>query len=491
MQTLSILIPAYNERPTLLSLLCKVLTVDLAQEGLRKEIVVVDDGSTDGTREIVARLGEDWQAVMAPALRRRGIDPDRACAYAEIVGLLHPENRGKTAALRTGVDAMRGEYAVIQDADLEYDPEDYHRLLHPILNGHADVVYGSRFAGTERRVLLFWHSLGNNLLTTLSNMATNLNLTDMETCYKAFRGDILRNINIESERFGFEPEITIKIAKLGYRIYEVPISYHGRGYDSGKKITWRDGVETLYCIGKYSLSSKVVKENVLEETLEKMSGLTHLNTHMFQTIRPWLGKRIAEAGSGHGNITHHLVSAAEEVIATDLEEPALSRLREAFGEYDNVFITPWDMTRALPLPEGAQPPDTVVCLNVLEHIEDEKGALDRTRELLVPTDGRLVLLVPAHEELFSPLDEQLGHHRRYTEETLRGALERSDFEVEHLQWFNFLGYFGWRLNSSRGGDRLPTGQLALYQAVSPYTLALERKLKPRWGLSLIAVARPR
>jgi glycosyltransferase involved in cell wall biosynthesis len=228
MSSLSVVIPVYNEVATLESLVDRVLAVDV--EGL--DIICVDDGSTDGTREVL-------QERIAP----KGVQV-----------ILHEHNQGKGAALRTGFKAARGDLVIVQDADLEYDPEDYPKLIGPILSGRADVVFGSRFAGGEpHRVLYFWHYLVNRGLTLLSNMLTNLNLTDMEVGYKVFRREVLEQIEIEEDRFGFEPEITAKVAKLGCRIYEVGISYSGRTYEDGKKIGWRDGVAALRCIFKYNL----------------------------------------------------------------------------------------------------------------------------------------------------------------------------------------------------------------------------------------------
>ena len=220
---LSIVIPVYNEVEFVEALVEKVRA---AAPGHEKEILLVDDGSTDGTRDILKRLDNP------PETRVK----------------LHAVNQGKGAALRTGFEMARGDVVIIQDADLEYDPEDYPKLLAPILTGKADVVYGSRFSGETHRVLFFWHYVGNRLLTTLSNMFTNLNLTDMETCYKAFRREILENTHFRSNRFAFEPEFTAKVARGGYRIYETSISYHGRDYSEGKKITWRDGVKALGAI---------------------------------------------------------------------------------------------------------------------------------------------------------------------------------------------------------------------------------------------------
>ncbi len=222
---LSVIIPVYNERDTIEEIIRRVRAVDL---DLEKEIIVVDDGSTDGTREVLESLDL----------------PDTRI-------LLHDRNIGKGAALRNGFDLAEGDIVLVQDADLEYDPREYPKLLEPIIDGRADVVYGSRFLGGPHRVLYFWHYIGNKFLTTFSNMLSNLNLTDMETCYKVFRRDVLKKISLKSPRFGFEPEITVKLAKLRCRIYEVPISYSGRDYAEGKKIGWKDGLAALFHLVRF------------------------------------------------------------------------------------------------------------------------------------------------------------------------------------------------------------------------------------------------
>jgi glycosyltransferase involved in cell wall biosynthesis len=222
---LSVVVPCYNERATIGVVVDQVLSSPWTAE-----VVIVDDGSTDGTRDVLAGLSH-------PAVRV----------------LLQPYNQGKGAALRRGFAEATADYVVVQDADLEYDPVEYGTLMGPLVDGHADVVYGSRFISSRpHRVLYFWHSVGNRFLTTLSNMVTNLNLTDMETCYKAFRREVIQSVVVEEDRFGFEPEVTAKVARAGCRVYEVGISYNGRTYAEGKKIGWRDGVRAVWCIAKFS-----------------------------------------------------------------------------------------------------------------------------------------------------------------------------------------------------------------------------------------------
>lgn len=230
MKKLSIVMPIYNEKDTLAECVGRVLSVELP---LKKELILVDDASTDGSEKVIGELC------------RRHSD-------ADIKVITHQENQGKGAALRAGFAQVNGDVVVVQDADLEYDPNDYHRLLGPILDGRADVVYGSRFVGSEeKRVLYYWHYIGNKILTTLSNMCTNLNLTDMETCYKVFRREVVDKLNIKCSRFGVEPEITAKVAKAGWRVYEVGISYSGRTYKEGKKITWKDGTKAILTILRF------------------------------------------------------------------------------------------------------------------------------------------------------------------------------------------------------------------------------------------------
>ena len=238
MEKLSIIIPAYNEEKTIHLILDKIKNVKLINN-LEKEIIIVNDFSKDNTELAIQNYINS--------------NPELKISYYK-----HEVNKGKGAALHTGISKAKGELTIIQDADLEYDPEEYNLLLKPILSGHADVVYGSRFiSGKPHRILFFWHTIGNKLLTSLSNMLTNLNLTDMETCYKMFKTEIIQKIPLHEKRFGFEPEVTAKISRVkNIRIYEVGISYYGRTYEEGKKISWKDGFRAIYCMIKYNIFAK-------------------------------------------------------------------------------------------------------------------------------------------------------------------------------------------------------------------------------------------
>jgi glycosyltransferase involved in cell wall biosynthesis len=470
---LSVIVPVYNERLTLPEILDRVQAV-----AIPKEILVVDDGSTDGTREILRRLEADLEAA-----RHAGTADEKN----EIRVFYQERNQGKGAAVRRGFAEARGDIVLIQDADLEYDPRDYPKLVGPILEGKADAVYGSRFAGSPRRVLFFWHHVANKFLTLVSNAVTNLNLTDMETGYKAIRADFAKAITIRSDRFGMEPEITAKLARLRARIYEVPIAYSGRSYWEGKKIRWTDGVAALWTIVKYGLVDDQDNADPGYQTLLRLSRAERYNRWMFRQIAPHLGDRVLEIGSGIGNLTRYLVGR-DLVVATDLNSRYLRMLANTFEAHTRVRLQTLDLAAFDPGSLAALRLDTIVCLNVLEHIEDDRQALARLHQSLVP-GGRLVLLVPAHRWLYGAIDKAIHHYRRYGRRDLTARLEEAGFRVEHMAFFNRLGVLGWWLNSVvLRRTRVPGVQARLTNLLVPFMRA-ESALPLPCGLSLIAVGR--
>ena len=464
---LSIIMPAFNERLTIGEIVRRVLAVDLG--GLERELIIVDDGSTDGTREIIGEL---------------------AAAHPEVTVLLQPRNLGKGAAVGRGIRHAAGDILIIQDADLEYDPAEMPRVLGPILDGSADVVYGSRFQGSAggRRIIYFWHSLGNRLLTFAANAFSNLNLTDMETCYKAMTAAIAGRLDLHSRRFGVEPEITCKVARLGARIYEVPISYRGRTYGEGKKIGFMDGVAALWTILRY-FRWEAPRQDVGAITLRRMSRLSGYNAWLHKQFEPFLGRRVLEVGSGVGNQTRLLLDR-ERVVASDVEPHYRTELRSRFGDRPNVAVAAFRFPltgpdRALAL---AERPDTVVCLNVLEHIEDDAAAV-RDFASLLPPGGRLVLLVPAMAALYGTLDVNLNHYRRYEPEGLRRLVAGAGFEIDSLRYLNRPGVIGWWLNSRVLKRKiLPRQQTRAFRLFLPL-LRREERRPPSFGMSLLVLAR--
>jgi glycosyltransferase involved in cell wall biosynthesis len=459
-RVLSVVVPCYNERATIRPLLARVAAIPIV-----REIIVIDDASTDGTAGALAEAVSSWPAG-GPTLQV----------------LRQPANRGKGAALRAGFRCVSGPITIVQDADLEYDPREYPKLVQPILDGDADVVYGSRFAGFPRRVLYFWHSLGNRCLTTLSNMTTNLNLTDMETCYKVFKSEILKSIPIRSDRFGFEPEITAKVAKLGCRVYEVPISYRGRNYAEGKKITWRDGLRAVGTILKYWLVDDLGIPTG-EMTLKLLQKATGYNRWVYEMLRPWIGREILEVGSGIGTMTRHFLGHGR-VTASDISPYCLGELRRSFGGSDAVAVRHLDISRNS-YPE-VELYDTIVCLNVLEHIGDDREALHNMHRLLRP-GGRLLLYVPANPRLYCEIDRGVGHHRRYEMDDLVGKMRATGFRVAHQRHHNVLGAVGWWINGKVFGRKtIAARDVGGFDLLLPLA-KLQDRVESRFALSILAV----
>ena len=462
--SLSVLVPVYNEVATVRALLSRVRAVPIP-----KEIIVVDDCSTDGTREAVEALRAEV-----------GDTPEN-----RLVLLVHEQNRGKGAAVRTGVARVTGDIVIIQDADLEYDPAEYPRLIQPIRDGHADVVFGSRFAGSPRRVLFFWHTVANRLLTLLSNMCTNLNLTDMETCYKVFRADILKQIPIRSNRFGLEPELTAKVAHLRCRIYEMPIAYYGRQYAEGKKVGWKDALSAVWTILRFAAMPDLGRTDEGFTTLRRIEALRRYNSFLWDLIRPYVGRRVLEVGSGTGVMTRYL-STRERLVATDLDPLYLEFLRRVYADRPNVEVRQLDLDRLAEDGLALRSFDTIVCSNVLEHIDNDARALRAMRDLLAP-GGRVVLIIPALRQLYGEIDRAIGHYRRYSRQEIEEKLGAAGLQVEHVSYFNTLGVPGWFLNARLLRRRsVPGVQARLHDRLVPL-LRVERRFRPPFGMSLLAV----
>ena len=463
---LSVVIPVYNERFLVRELLRRVRAVRIPQlRGL--EILVVDDGSSDGTREILAEIDGE-----TPEMRL----------------ILHDRNRGKGAAVRTGISAATGDLIVIQDADLEYDPRDFTRLVTPFLEDGADVVFGSRFLTSERRrVLYFRLALGNRLITLLSNWATDLNLTDVETCYKMFRAPLLKSLPIRSNDFAMEPELTAKIAKRNCRIFEVPISYLGRTYREGKKIGWRDGFKALYTILKFKLIDDLYKEDEHgSHILHELEHARRLNRWMADAIRPWVGDRVLEIGAGIGNLTDQLLPR-DRYLASDINPHYLDYLRSSAVGKPYFEVGRLDLEARRDFETLREAFDTVVCLNVLEHVDQPAVALDNMAQSLAP-GGHLVLYVPQGQRLYGTLDEVLGHRCRYDPRMLTQELEAAGLELVHLRQFNRFSVPGWWLNAKvLRRRRFSRWQLKLLEVGMP-AIRLFDPLLPWQGLGLIAVA---
>jgi glycosyltransferase involved in cell wall biosynthesis len=461
---LSILVAAYNEEETLATCLDAVRAVELPA-GLEREIVVVEDGSRDCT----------WQVCQ-----------ELAAQFPEVRVFQQPHNMGKGAALQRAIQEMTGDLVIFQDADLEYEPRDYPRVLRPILEGKADVVFGSRFTGEERKVLYFWHTLANRFLTLLSNMLNDTNFTDMETCYKAFTGAALRAIPLESKRFGIEPEIAAKVARNRLRMYEVPINYNGRSYEEGKKITWRDGIAALWYIVKYRFSGNYSDSGKV--TLGALEQAPRFNLWMYESVKPWLGSRVVELGVGRGNLSRH-IRKHQQVLLTDYRTDYLMELRDRWSTQKNLQIGKLDMTQRADYEQLRDfAPDTVAFFNVLEHIEDDEAVLRNLYDT-VPENCRLVILVPYDMRLYSPFDKELGHFRRYEKGELERKMNAAGFKVETQFFFNKVGVAAWYVANTVGEQKaLQPWQLRVYDALTPLFRFVDQVL-PTSGLSTVVIGR--
>ena len=476
MTSLSVLVPVYNEQHLVSTSLERLLVLESSPLLERIQVVVVDDCSRDRTPQVLAEFE-----------RRMAARPAAPGPRIEWLFLRHERNGGKGKAIQTALARATGAITVIHDADLEYHPRDLLRIVQAFEEEGADAVFGSRFAGGPvRRALLYRHELGNRLLTFLTNMATNVNLTDMETCYKAVRTELLKSIPIVSNDFRLEPELTIKLAKREARIFEVPISYSGRTYQEGKKINWRDGFKALAAILRFWWSDRIYQDDQYgSQILARMARAPRYNDWMAELLRPFCGQRILEIGSGTGNLTRQLIPR-DQYVASDINPLYLSTLKALTADRPYLDVTLTDVTRGETFPRREGGFDTVVCLNVVEHVDDDVGALRNLRAALAPA-GRAIVLVPQGPGAFGTLDEVLGHKRRYTKESLAALAASAGFRITELLELNRLGSVAWWLN----GQVLRRRYFGRFQIVALNTLVplLRRfdRYLPFPAISLIAV----
>jgi glycosyltransferase involved in cell wall biosynthesis len=456
--------PVYNEARTLRTIVARVLASPVP---LPMELICVDDGSRDGSAEIL-----DTLAAKDPRIRV----------------IRQPRNMGKGRAIRTAIDHMRGGIGIIQDADLEYDPADYPAMVAPILEGKADAVFGSRFASaSQRKILLYWHGVANHFLTWLTNILNDINLTDMETCYKAVRADVLKQTPLYSNRFGIEPELTTKLAQWNIRLYEVPISYHGRTAAEGKKIGWKDAVSAVWTLLKYRFLDDRFTTHDGYYVLQSMRRARGLNKWILEQFRSFIGGRVLEAGCGIGNFTELLLDR-ERLVCVDNDPLYVEMATWRMGHLENVRTLERDLSDSAAYQDlGPERIDTIVCLNVLEHIAPDEEVLRAYHDLLEP-GGHAIILVPAHMWLYGPCDEAIGHVRRYTSTELHSKMQRAGFEVVMMEEFNRLGVPGWYLNKLLGRRDLNPRQMRLFELLLPVAKGMEA-LKLGRGLSLIGVGR--
>ncbi len=462
---LSVLVTVFNERHLVEASLRRVLALD--HELISSlEIIVVDDGSTDGSAEIVRRLAAD---------------------DSRILFLEHENNQGKGAAIRTAISQATGDIIIIHDADLEYNPEDIPALLVPFVNEGADAVFGSRYLSAPyRRALMYRHTIINRLVTLAGNWFTDLALSDVETCYKAINATLLKSIPLRSNDFRFEVEIAMKLAKRRARIFEAPIRYVPRSYQEGKKIRSRDGILALFAILHFWLIDDLYQEDEYgSHILAELERARRFNLWMGETLRPYVGDRVLEIGAGIGSLTDQFIPR-DSYVASDINPNYLHYLRSyALGKpYLRVMHIDAANPNHFAGLEGQF--DTAIMLNVLEHVTDEQQALRNLLSTLKP-DGRAIILVPQHPGLYGSLDRVLEHRERYTAAKLEQSLTDAGFRIEKLFDFNRFSVPGWWFNGKvLRKKKFSRVQLKVLNSMMPIMKRIDRWW-PWGGLSIVGI----
>jgi len=470
--SLSVLVPAYNEEYLIKESLQRMLVLEESPYLSKIQVIVVNDGSTDRTAEVVERYFQEIK--------------DKHDKFEWIL-LNHTKNLGKGKAIQTALLHAKCEISIIHDADLEYHPKDILRMIPLFSEEGADAIYGSRFAVAEyRRVLMYRHELGNKLITFFSNLISNLNLTDIETCYKAIRTNLLKSIPLRSNDFRFEAEITIKLAKRNARIFEVPISYSGRTYEEGKKISWRDGLKAIWAILKFGISDDIFTEDEHgSKILLRLSRAEKFNSWLTDEIKPFVGQNVLEIGAGIGNISKKLIPR-RSYYATDINPYYLQVINSFKINKPYLWVSYLDLNDLSTFTSDRNVFDTVICLNVIEHLSDDEQALRNVANLL-DNKGRAIVLVPQGRWLFGSQDKVLGHRRRYSEKKLKEVCDKAGLKIKKIIPFNRISTFPWLINGKILRRRtFGRCQIFILNFFTPIFRRIDKFL-PWPSLSLIAI----
>lgn len=474
--SLSIFVPVYNEQFLVKESLERLFILEESSLLKRVQVIVVDDFSSDNTSVILKELETTL--------------PLRS-TIIEWKFLSHKKNYGKGRAIQSALKKADCDISIIHDADLEYHPKDILKIIEIFVNEGADAVFGSRFAMHEhRRVLMYRHQLGNKFLTFFSNLLSDLNLSDMEACYKAVKTSLLQSIPLESDDFRIEPEITIKLAKRNAKIYEIPIAYTPRTYQEGKKINWKDGVKAFFAIVKFANSDNIYTDDVYQsQILVRLARAKKFNTWLTDIIRPYVGNNVLEIGSGIGNITKQLVPR-DKYHVTDINENFLESLEKIQEGKPYLSIENLDINDVSKLNDKNILFDSIVCLNILEHIDDDEKALKNIVSLL-ENNGRAIVLVPRKQWAFGSLDAVVGHKRRYSSRSLKELAQKTNIELEKLISFNKISFIPWIING-KIFKRKKFGllQIVLFDAMIPILRHIDKFL-PCPSLSYIAIFKNR
>lgn len=464
---LSILIPVYNEKHLIAPSVKRVL--DLKSDLISEiQIIIVDDHSTDGSWEIIQQIAQQDSRVKE---------------------LRHERNQGKGATIRTARDLATGDICIIHDADMEYNPEDLPSLLIPFIQEGADAVFGSRYiSAAYRRALMYRHTNINKFLTRLSNIITDLDLTDVETCYKAIKTSLFKSIPLRSNDFRFEIEIVLKLAKRRARIYEVPIRYSPRTFEEGKKIRAKDGLKAISAMIKFSLVDDIYNDDQYgSNILNDLQDATRFNRWMGDTLRPFLGDRVLEIGAGIGNLTSQFIPR-ELYVASDINPVYLDYLRSYAIGKPYLHVMEINANNENDFESLENQFDTAIMVNVLEHVPDEQLALKNLYKVL-ELGGKVVILVPQHPQLYGTLDVALEHRERYTEDGLRSSLTKAGFQVERILDFNRISVPSWWYNAKiLKRTSFSRVQLKVLEIIMPMVKIIDR-FWPWHGISAIGIAK--